>query len=131
MRRDRSQKAIESAIDRLQNGTGSHARHVGIKVRITKQAVAREARVSSATLYRFPDLVERISSIVEMLHEQKIPPAEQRRKKALDEIAELKRQIAALLGENIRLTRLLAKYDPTLGRIEPTSLDAERERRRG
>ena len=55
-RRERSRRAIERAIDRLQKGEGTHARHLGVAVRITKAAVALEARVSVPTVFE-PDPV--------------------------------------------------------------------------
>jgi transposase-like protein len=120
---------IVSALARLKDGTGTHSRHVGIRVRITKQAVAREARVSSATLYRFPDLIKEVEAASEAV-DQKLRPAEARRAAAADRIEELERQVAKLLSENLRLSRALLKFDPTLGRPEPVELDAQRAARK-
>jgi len=110
-RRDRSRQRIEAAIDRLQQGTATHPRHIGIRVRLTRQAVAREAGVSSATLYRFPLLVQRVTNLLGSTKTQALPPAEQRRRQFLARIEELERQNNALLAENLRLVRELAKRD--------------------
>jgi hypothetical protein len=99
-------------------------------VRITPQAVAREARVSSATLYRFPDLVKMINEIAGSRRTQTLPPAQQRRLIFIQRVAQLEARVEALLSENLRLTRILAKYDPELGEKSITSLDSERSRRR-
>ncbi len=102
--------------------------HLGITVRITKEAVAREARRSPATLYRFPDLVERVNAVAAR-REQKGPrPSEPRRLAQLDENAKLKRQNELLLAENLHLTRALVRFDPNLGRKLPASLDEARGR---
>lgn len=127
-RKQKSREAIEAAIDRLLNASATHPRHAGIRVRITKEAVAREARRSPATLYRFPDLVERISGIASVRDQRIAPPSEQRRKAIVDENSELKRQNALLLAENLHLTRALAKFDPDLGRKVPANLEEMRAR---
>lgn len=127
-RKQKSRESILAAIDRLLDGTATHPRHVGIAVRITKEAVAREARRSPATLYRFPDLVERIGQIVLTQDQRVARPSEQRRKALLEKIAELERRNELLLAENLHLTRTLARHDPSLGRKVPTSLDEARSR---
>jgi hypothetical protein len=129
LRREESRRAIAEAIDRLKSGNATHPRHVGIRVRITKEAVAREARVSVATLYRSADLISEINSFATELIGQKIRPAEERRKKLLAEIDDLKTCLEALLAENYRLMELLAAYDPTLGEVSPIRLDVERKLR--
>jgi hypothetical protein len=104
-------------------------RYAGLRVRITKQSVAREARVSSATLYRFPDLVERIGDIVGDHQEQRLRPSEERRAKLVKQVEELERRVAALLTENLRLMRLLANHDSTFGETKPSQLELARARR--
>lgn len=126
-RRDASRKAILGAIERLKNGTATHARHAGLRVRITKEAVAREARLSPATLYRFPDLVEVVGNLKSPT-QQSMRPSEAYRKKLLAQITELERQNIMLLSENLNLTRALVQYDPTLGRKIPTAIETGRER---
>lgn len=106
-RKEKSRAKILRAFNRLIEARGSHALHVGLRVRVTKQAVAREAGVSSATLYRFPDLVALISSHANGDVQQRQRPALQRRK-LLSMIEERDRQIEALLTENHRLMRRLA-----------------------
>lgn len=128
-RREKSRVAIAAALERLQRGLGTHPRHAGLRVRITKQAVAREARISPATLYRFPDLVEQIGNAMGQRSEQVARPAEQRRAQFIKRIEELENQVALLLGENLRLSRLLSQHDPTLGVKRPVSLNVERARR--
>jgi len=125
-RKQKSRESILAAIDRLLDGTATHPRHVGITVRITKEAVAREARRSPATLYRFPDLVDAVNQIVSTRAQRVARPSEQRRKVLLEKIAELERRNELLLAENLHLTRTLAKHDPSLGRKVPTSLDEVR-----
>jgi len=127
VRRERSRKAIEAALQRLHQGKGTHPLHAGIRVRMTKQAVAREARVSPATLYRFPDLVQRIDESIGRI-QQEIRPSEQRRRETAATIAELERRVSALLAENLRLTRLLGPRASQPG--APIELDSERRRRR-
>ena len=128
-RRQSSRKAILAAIERLKNGIATHPRHIGITVRITNEAVAREARRSSATLYRFPDLVEAIRDFRTTREQRGLPPAEQRRKSLLGRIEQLEARNALLLAENLHLTRALAKFDPTLGRKTPTDIDTARQRK--
>src|SRR5690348_8066522 len=107
-RRAASRNKVEAAIQRLQSGSAHHPLHIGIKVRITKQAVAREAGVSSATLYRFPDLVQSIDYLFKNKQVQLMPQSEQRRRTLLARIHELERQNNQLLAENLRLQRELA-----------------------
>jgi hypothetical protein len=130
-RKQKSREVIVAAIERLIDGSATHPRHIGIAVRITKEAVAREARRSPATLYRFPDLVDRISAIASTREQRVVRPSEQRRKALLDKIAELERRNELLLAENLHLIRALAKYDPNLGRKVPTSLNEARFRSTG
>ena len=127
-RKEKSRDAILAAIDRLRCGKATHTRHIGISVRITKEAVAREARRSPATLYRFPDLVARINGIISVREQSVVRPSEQRRKALLETIAELERRNELLLAENLHLTRALARHDPNLGRKVPTSIDEVRSR---
>lgn len=129
-RKEKSRRAILDALERLKSGTATHPRHAGIKVRITKEAVAREARVSPATLYRFPDLVQAVSAISSRSEVQRVGASEARRKALLKQIEVLEHRVNQLLSENLRLTRLLASYDPSLGKREPTDLETERRRRR-
>ena len=130
-RRDRSKAKIEAAIERLRAGSATHPLHIGIRVRVTKQAVAREARVSSATLYRFPDLVEAIDEFFKSPQTQRMPQSEQRRRSLLARIAELERQNNQLLAENLRLTReLAAGSSPSVTQVTGT-LDERRVRRFG
>lgn len=129
-RKEKSRKALVEALERLQRGDGTHTRHRGIRVRITKQAVAREARVSSATLYRFPDVVKQIGVAAGVISPAKPRSSEQLRAKLVDEVADLRRREQLLLAENVRLTRLLVKYDPTLGKKIPLDFEREKQRRR-
>jgi hypothetical protein len=129
-RTERTRGAIVAAIERLQKGDGTHARHVGLRIRITKQAIAREAGISSATLCRYPDLVARIGAVAGDAVKQRLKPSEQRRARMVDDIAQRDREIAALLSENFRLTRELAKYDPHLGATPPANLERKRAERR-
>jgi len=130
-RRDRTSAAITRALERLQCGQGTHPKHAGIRVRLTKQAVAREAHVSPATLYRYPELIAMVSDAIGPQTEQfqRSRPSEQRRKRLVDKVAMLEHERALLLAENFRLTRELAKHDPTLGISEPVQLDSKRSRR--
>lgn len=130
LRRQRSERAITDAIARLVNGNARYPGHVGIQVRLTKQAVAREAGVSSATLYRFPELVAKIDKISEKQVGQRQSASAQRLARLLEAIEEYKRREAALIAENLRLTRLLVKYDSSLGLERPVDLGRERLRRR-
>jgi len=118
------------ALARLQAGTGTHPRHVGIVVRITKQSVAREARVSPATLYRFPDLVHEVSDAC-IKRQQRPRRAAQVRAGLVNRITELEAKMSLAQAENLRLTRLLAKYDPSLGEEKPINLDTRRKRKKG
>lgn len=113
-RKDKTRDAIRAAIERLKTGQGRHARHIGIRVRLTKEAVAREAGRSSATLYRFPELLAEIDAAAGTATIQRRSASEQHRQKLLERITDLERQNGLLLGENVRLTRLLAACDPTL-----------------
>jgi hypothetical protein len=106
-RRAASRLAIKSAIERLKNGLGTHPRHVAVMVRLTKQAVAKEAGVSPATLYRFPELVKLIGEVTKG-ELPKASASEQRRLKLVQRIDELERENAALIAENLRLSRELA-----------------------
>lgn len=123
--------AIVSALERLKAGNGNHPRHAGLNVRITRQAVAREAQVSSATLYRFPDLVALIRDANKDSTEQRLRPAEQRRTLLLAEISERDRRIEQLLCQNYRLMTELAKYDKALGEKRPTDIGERRNRKSG
>jgi hypothetical protein len=126
-RRQRSEKtreAISAALERLKVGHGTHARHAGLRVRITKQSVAREANVSSATLYRFPDMLRLIEATVGQSQDQRRKGSEQRRLTMLNRIAELELQNSLLLSENLRLMRLLKKHDPSLGESPPIDLNS-------
>jgi uncharacterized protein YwbE len=125
-RRERSAALIRAAVERLLVGQGTHPMHVGIKVRLTKQAVAREARISSATLYRFPQLLRELESTTGGIVRQKLPAAEQRRRVLIQKIKALENDNQALIDENARLTRELAKYDPSLGVPQPIALDERR-----
>jgi hypothetical protein len=130
-RREKSRADLLAALQRLKNGEGTHAKHIGIRVRITKEAVAREARRSPATLYRLPDVIEAINAESHSNpQKQQVPPSEARRRALVDEIEDLKRKNALLVSENFRLMRLLAKYDPKLEGSTPTELSPVRERTR-
>lgn len=127
-RTSKTREAILSAMARLRDGRGTHPAHVGKDMLITRAAIAREARVSQATLYRYGDLIRDLA------------PAERCRQRAkggtvrsrlMQEIAERDRRIGALLAENLRLMRELEQYDVTLGRKAAVDLSAERTRRRG
>jgi hypothetical protein len=78
-----------------------------VMVRLTKQAVAKEAGVSPATLYRFPELVKLIGEVTKG-ELPKASASEQRRLKLVQRIDELERENAALIAENLRLSRELA-----------------------
>jgi hypothetical protein len=129
-RKDKTWEAIRAEIARLASGQGRHPRHVGIRVRITKEAVAREAGRSSATLYRFPDMLAEIDAAAGPEQMQRPSASEQHRRKLLATIEDLERRNRQLVGENVRLSRLLAAYDPSLGEKKPTDLDDQRRRRR-
>ena len=131
-RRERSRAELMAALERLKTGNGTHPKHIGIKVRITKEAVAREARKSPATLYRLSDVVDAIDAAVgaRAAHTQRVPAAEQRRRALVDEIESLKHKNALLVAENFRLMRLLAKHDPSLGQGRRANLAATRGRKR-
>ena len=106
-------QSIRTAVSRLVAGKGTHPLHLGIKVRITKVAIAREARVGYATLFRYPSLLEGLT-----LDEvpQRISVSEAQRKRLVDELTELKRQHEKLFQENTRLTHELAACRQTLAR---------------
>jgi hypothetical protein len=94
-RKDKTRAAIRAAIERLKTGQGRHARHIGIRVRLTKEAVAREAGRSSATLYRFPELLAEIEAAAGTSTTQRRTASEQHRQKLLDAIADLELQNVA------------------------------------
>src|ERR1700681_3617550 len=127
-RKKQTRAKILQAISRLSNGVAVHPLHIGVRVRISKEAVAREAGVSSATIYRFPDLCTSISALSSTT-DQRIRPSEQRRKALQDRIADLERMLNGALSETVRLTRELAKYDPTLGVRAPISLEQRRRKK--
>ncbi len=128
-RSERSRVAIRAAIERLRSGTATHARHIGIRVAITKQAVAREAGVSSSTLYRFPELVGEIESCrADVSVSLRVRSSEQRRKKLVDELEERDRRIDLLLSENLRLMRALEQHDIDLN-DSPVVLSVKRAER--
>jgi hypothetical protein len=129
-RKERSAAAFRHALERLRTGSGTHPLHVGIKVRITKQAVAREARISSATLYRLPDVCAEIDAAQGSSPVRTLRPAEQRRRMLHETIRSLEERNAALLSENLRLTRALARFDPSLGDGTVPSLAQHRANRR-
>lgn len=129
-RREKSRRAIEEAIERLTKGLGTHPRHVGLRnVRLSNSAVAREAGVGEATLYRFPDLCYRIAALRKERGPSAVRSSEQRRASLLSQIEELKRQVRAAISENARLARELAKYDPMLGLRKPASIETQRRKR--
>lgn len=101
-------------------------------MRLTRQAVVREARISSATLYRYPEILVRLTEAIEAEtdKQQRVKPSEQRRKQFVETIAKLEGDRSMLLAENFRLTRELAKYDPRLGLSEPIQLDSKRSQKR-
>jgi hypothetical protein len=125
-RRERSRRAIERAIDRLQKNEGTHALHLGVTVRITKAAVAIEARVSVPTVFRHADLCARIDDLAKSLPAPKARAATQRRKKLVGERDDAKSQLTKAMSEIARLTFELAKYDPTLGIAQPIELKSRR-----
>jgi hypothetical protein len=125
-RRERSRRAIEGAIERLQNGDGTHARHLGVAVRITKAAVALEARVSVPTVFRHADLCARIDDLAKTVPAPKLRAAAQRRKNLVSQRDDAKSQLAKAMSEIARLTFELAKYDPTLGIPQPIELISRR-----
>lgn len=129
-RRERSAIALRHALNRLCAGEGTHPLHVGIKVRLTKGAVAREARVSPATLYRFPEICSEIDAAQDASPAQRVRPAEQRRRALHNKLALLEDRVSALLSENLRLTRALAKFDPHLGQEPVVFLEQHRSKRR-
>jgi hypothetical protein len=132
-RRDKTGATILRALDRLQKGEGTHPRHAGISVRLTRQAVVREARISSATLYRYPEILVQLTEAIEAetdKQQQRAKPSEQRRKQFVETIAKLEGDRSMLLAENFRLTRELAKYDPRLGLSDPIQLDSKRSQKR-
>ncbi len=128
-RKSATRAKITQAISRLSKGTAVHPLHIGVRLRITKEAVAREAGVSNATIYRFPDLCQSISSLSRS-KEQRVRPSEQRRKALHARITELERMLNSALSETVRLTRELAKYDPTLGNKSPISIEERRQERK-
>jgi hypothetical protein len=128
-RRERSRRAIERAIDRLQKGEGTHALHLGVTVRITKAAVALEARVSVPTVFRHADLCARIDDLAKSLPAPKARAATQRRKKLVSERDDAKSQLAKAMSEIARLTFELAKYDATLGVPQPIELTRRHRQR--
>lgn len=101
-----------------------------MRVRVTKAAVAREARINIATLYRFPELCKEIDRAADStpLHRQQ--RSSQIRNKLVREIAQLKSDLTKALQENLRLTRALEKYDPDLGLRKPIDLAEKRRKRR-
>ncbi|HTV74406.1 MAG TPA: hypothetical protein VME66_11990 [Candidatus Acidoferrales bacterium] len=128
-RRSHTGSKIEAAIERLRNGQATHPLHIGIQVRVTKQAVAREARVSSATLYRFPELVKVIDATLMSHQIQRVSQSEQRRRNLLARIVELERQNNQLLAENLRLTRELAVGTNLAPTLVARDLNERRARR--
>ncbi len=130
-RRISSKVKIEAAIERLRSGNATHPLHIGIQVRLTKQAVAREARVSSATLYRFPELITTIDESFQSTQRQKMPKSEQRRRNLLARIEELERQNNQLLAENLRLTQELAASRSRASKPGLERFDERRVRRAG
>jgi hypothetical protein len=130
LRKTQTRTKIAQAISRLSHGTAVHPLHIGVRVRVTKEAVAREAGVSNATIYRFPDLCTTISALSGTAN-QRIRPSEQRRKALHGRIADLERMLNGALSETVRLARELAKYDPSLGVKAPISLDQRRRKKSG
>jgi hypothetical protein len=128
LRKAQTRTKISQAISRLSNGTAVHPLHIGVRVRVTKEAVAREAGVSNATIYRFPDLCTSIAAL-SATKNQRIRPSEQRRKALHDRIADLERMLNGALSETVRLTRELVKYDPSLGVKTPISLEQRRRKK--
>lgn len=129
-RKTRTESAIRSALERLLNGDGTHPRHAGLKVRVTKAAIAREARINIATVYRFPDLCAEIDAVTREAPARRQQRSIQVRNKLVKEITLLKDQLNKALQENLRLARTLEKYDPTLGIPEPIALDERRKTRK-
>jgi len=129
-RKEKTREKILAALERLQRGEGTHPRHIGIAVRLTKQAVAREAGVAPATLYNFPDLVAKTAEVMELVTRPK-PAAMQRRNRFVEEITRLTKERDQLLAENLRLMRLLVKHEPSIAKPSTVDLAAERSARRG
>jgi|ERR1700729_1668610 len=127
-RKRRTENAIRGALDRLLRGRGTHPKHSGLKLRITKAAVAREARINIATLYRFPDLCAEIDVAIPIAAPSRNPQAEKIRNRLLNEVTSLKDQLRKVLQENLRLARALEKYDPSLGVSVAINLDERRKR---
>jgi hypothetical protein len=126
-RTNRTRAAILNAIERLKNGSGTHPLHLGVRVRITKQAVAREARVSSANLYRYPDLVMMIGKATGQV-EPRVSNSAQRRTKLLAELADRERTIEKLICENYRLMNELEKYGCSAGKKDAVDIASRRRR---
>jgi len=104
-RRARTEKALQEAIKRLSENEGNHPLHIGLRVLLTREAVAREARVGVATVYRFKGVCEAIDAAKSRGSQTEKSASEQRRSKNRAEINELHRRVDALLCENVRLTR--------------------------
>jgi hypothetical protein len=126
LRSERTRKAIRAAVERLRRGEGNHPRHAGLTIPLTKAAIAREARVDVSTLYRYPTLLAEIDSAPSTASVRTAKASVQRRNKLVNRIDALNRDLNAALQENLRLSRILAKYDPTLGIPQPTSLSEKR-----
>jgi hypothetical protein len=107
LRKKKTEGALRAAIARLRINEGMHPLHLGVRVGLTRRAVAREAGVAIATVYRFANVCKEIDKVKAGGKSVGPTPAEQRREKLHAELVELRRQVGALVSENTRLTREL------------------------
>jgi hypothetical protein len=114
--------AISGAIDRAK----SKAKNVG-SPKLTLRAVAADANVAVATLYRFPDLLQEAKSLIATAGDRKPGPTEKRRRALLKENRELKRQVQALLSENLMLIRKANDGKPSPPKV-PIDIASRRRR---
>ncbi len=128
MRRERTSQQIEAAIERLRSNSCVHPKHIGLRVRVTKSSVAREAGVSIANLYRFPELCKQIDVLATAAPAVGNRSSEQRRAALVDALAEANRRIEALMTENTRLTLELGRHDQTLGLTAVIDLEERRRK---
>jgi hypothetical protein len=120
-----SHVALLGALERLKRRS-SNPKEDCNSIDFSKAAIAKDAGVSVATLYRHEDIVEQINAMKVNREPRTVSRGTLRQEKLEGAILELERREAALIQENLRLQRELAKYDPTLGIRTPTSLDAIR-----
>ncbi len=119
-RRDTSRQRAFDAIERLAGGSGSYASNAGPRVGLSRKAVAKEAGISLATLYRLPEVCAAIDR-AKPGTTKRASATERLRTRSINRLRELERQRVALVTENLRLARELFKFRPdlVLGTVVP------------